>query len=155
MRRTPRTRGVARLTLASLAISVPTVAAVATGAPPAMAANAPTVTFRTDSEGTVLATVNRGERAIAGIDCSLLGVGALRECPADSQLSTKQSTTYAVNLSCLIFSACASLISPTLVVHVTLTDGGTASGSLALSTNVSAVQPTAAIDSVFPGGANM
>lgn len=153
MRRTPRKRGVARLTLASLAISVPTVAAVAAGAP-AIAANAPTVTFGTDSAGTVLATVNRGERAIAGIDCSLLGA-AFWKCSADSQLSTKQSTTYVVTLTCPTISACPSLISPTLVVHVTLTDGGTASGSIAFCTNVSACQPTASIDSVFPGGANM
>jgi hypothetical protein len=138
----------ARRTLASLAVSAPAAAAVAAAAP-AMASNPPTVTIGSDS-GSVLATVNRGPNAIAKIDCTLTD-GIFVSCGPYS--STKKSTTYRVRFPAL--SALPPLSCTTLVVNVTLTDGGTASGYEAVGNCNQSGYSAASIGNVFPVGANM
>jgi hypothetical protein len=148
MPRTPHTRRISGRGLAFLAISAPAVATIA-GAAPAMASNSLAVTFGADSGG-VLATVNRGPKAIAGVDCTLTD-GQLALCNLDS--STKHSTTYRVVIPP---SSAFSCFSPTtLVVTVSLTNGRTASGSDALGSGTCSGFATAAIGKVFSAGANM
>jgi hypothetical protein len=113
-----------------------------------MASNPPTVTIGSDS-GSILATVNRGPNAIAEIDCTLTG-GSVS---CDPYSSRKKSTTYRVRFPAQ--SVLPPLSCTTLVVNVTLTDGGTASGHEVLgSCNQSGFQG-ASIGNVFAVGANM
>jgi hypothetical protein len=142
----------AQLTLTTLAVSIPVVAAAA----PALAAERPRLTFSTDADGNLLASVNRGEKAIKSVDCYL--PNRLVACVDLDQLSTKKSTTYVLGFACRpgYESACAAMVDVdgTVVVTVTLTDGATVTGSYALPGNESAVAALA-LAPTFGSGVSM
>jgi predicted outer membrane repeat protein len=117
-------------------------------APRAGAATKPSVTISTPTadgtNATIKFTVNRQEKSIASRTCTLDStiVGTPGQCGTKFS-STKSSVTYQVTLSGL------SEGSHTFVVSITLTDGGSASGS----TTFTVVLPKCATD-ISPGGSS-